>query len=198
LIPPRSVSFTVAAAFAAAFLLLGLEVARFGEPRVLVALAAACFDHSTAVAWLLTQSCYPVVLGPLGLVLLIVAWRVPAWRGRILFTLAAVLACWLAADRLQHLFARPRPLEWVVKHETAFGYPSTHAAIATGFFGLWAWLVAWSDLRARRVIAGLLVLLALAIMWSRLALGAHFPTDLLGGAFLAVALVCAGAGAVRR
>ncbi len=196
---PDRRSLVLAAAFCAvAFVALGLYVLRFGEPAPLLGLAGALLDHSTLVAWWLTESCYPLVLGPIGVVLLIVAWRAPAWRGRILFSLGALLVCWLATDLLQHLFARPRRLDWVVKHETASSFPSSHAAISVGFFGLWAWLIAQSELPGRRVVAGLLVALVLGILWSRLALGAHYPTDLLGGVLLAVALVCAGAGTLRR
>ncbi|MDQ2991695.1 MAG: phosphatase PAP2 family protein [Candidatus Eremiobacteraeota bacterium] len=190
--------FVAAAVCAIAFLALGLYVLRFGEPGPLAKLSGALLDHSTLVAWWLTETCYPIVLGPVGIVLLFVAWRVPAWRSRILFSLGALLVCWLASDQLQHLIARPRPLGWVVKRETAFSFPSSHAAISVGFFGLWAWLIDQSDLPGRRVVAWFLVSLMLGILWSRLALGAHYPTDLLGGALLAVALVCAGAGALRR
>jgi len=196
--PPRRALAVAATAFAIAFVLLGIEVTRFGEPSMLVALEVAWLNHSTLVAWWLTWACYPLALGPIGIVLLIVAWRVPAWRGRILFSLGALLVCWLAADLCQHLFARPRRLDWVVKHETAFAFPSSHATIAVGFYGLWAWLIATSNLPGRRLVAWLLGALVVGILWSRLALGAHYATDLIGGAFLAVALVCAGAWALRR
>jgi membrane-associated phospholipid phosphatase len=42
----------------------------------------------------------------------------------------------------------------------------------------------------------LLILLALAICWSRLALGAHYLTDLAGGALFAIAIVSAAAAVV--
>ena len=115
-----------------------------------------------------------------------------------MWSLVTLLLCWGAVDLAQHLFARPRRLDWVVKHETSFSFPSSHAAIATGFYGLWAWLVARCTLPGRAVIAGLLVALVLAICWARLALGAHYATDLIGGILLAGAIAFAGAGAVRR
>ncbi len=194
----RSRLFSAAAACAVAFVLLGFYVTHFGEPAGLQQLASATFDHSTLIAWWTTWACYPFVLGPIGIALLIVAWRLPAWRGRILFSLGALLVCWLAADLCQHVFSRARPELWVVKHETASSFPSSHAAISVGFYGLWAWMLAATDTRAGRVAAWLLGLLVLAVLWSRLSLGAHFPTDLIGGALLAVAVVCAGAGALRR
>ena len=176
------------------FVLLGLYVVRNGEPAALAALQQALVNHSTLIAWWITWSCYVQVIGPIAILLLIVALLVKAWRTRILFSIVMLLLCWRVADFLQHYFARPRPMDWVVKHETAFSYPSSHAAIAFGFYGLWAVMIYWSDLPAglRRVGALLLAVLTVAICWSRLALGAHYVTDLLGGALLAIGLVAAG------
>jgi undecaprenyl-diphosphatase len=180
------------------FVALGLDVVRHGEPAPLLGWERALLDHSTLVAWWLTWSCFKEVLFPLAFLLIIVAWRVPAWRARIVFSLVLLLLCWRGSDLFQHLFARPRPLDWVVKHETSFSYPSTHAAIATGFYALWAVMLYASELprRIRGIGAFLLLLLAIAICWSRLALGAHYLTDLAGGVLLAVALVSVALAAV--
>jgi undecaprenyl-diphosphatase len=180
------------------FVLLGLYVVRNGEPAALAALQQSLVNHSTLLAWWITWSCYVQVIGPIAALLLIVALLVKTWRTRILFSIVMLLLCWRVADFLQHYFARPRPMDWVVKHETAFSYPSSHAAIAFGFYGLWAVMIYWSDLPAgvRRVGALLLALLTVAICWSRLALGAHYVTDLLGGALLAIGLVAAGLAVV--
>jgi membrane-associated phospholipid phosphatase len=133
------------------------------------------------------------VLGPACLALVVAAWRLPAWRWRVAFGIAVLLLCWQGADFFQHFFARPRRLDWVVKHETAFSYPSSHAAIAVGFYMLWAEIVRRSELPAavRRWLPAALYALALGILWSRLALGAHYLTDLAGGALWAVAVIAA-------
>jgi undecaprenyl-diphosphatase len=140
------------------------------------------------------------VLVPLAAILAVLAWRFPSWRARIVFSLAMLLLCWQAADLFQHVFARPRPVDWVVRHETAFSYPSSHAAISFGFYGLWAALLWRSDFpRIVRVAAPLaMVVFSLAICWSRLALGAHYLTDLVGGALLACALVSGGLAALPQ
>ncbi len=189
------IAYALSAAIAASlFVTLGFDVTHSGEPATFVAWERALLGHGALIAWWLTWSCYPYVLAPIAVVLLIVAWRVPAWRTRILFSVVMLLLCWRGADLAQHYFMRPRRIDWVVKHESAFSYPSSHAAIAIGFYALWAAMLATSDLprRTRATAAACLLVLAIAICWSRLALGAHYFTDLVGGALLAAALVAAG------
>jgi membrane-associated phospholipid phosphatase len=175
------------------FVALGIEVVGHGEPPAFLAWQQSLVNHSTLLAWWLTWSCYVDVLVPVALVLLVVAWRVPAWRSRALLSVVVLLVCWRGADFFQHVFSRPRQSDWVVKHETSFSYPSSHATIATGFYAFWALMLYVSELprTIRTIAASLLVLLALAICWARLALGAHYVTDLIGGALLGVAVVSA-------
>lgn len=191
-------SLLVAFAAFAGFVALGVDVTRYGEPVRMLAWEHSLLDRSTLVAWWLTWSCFEQVLIPIVLVLLIVAWRAPAWRARILFSLVVLLLCWRGADLFQHFFARPRPVEWVVKHERSFSYPSSHAAIATGFYGLWAAMLYRCELAPSvcRIGGSLLALFAIGICWSRLALGAHYLTDLAGGALLGLAIVAAALATV--
>ena len=175
---------------------LGLAVGHAADPGWMMAPETAWVNHSTLVAWRITWFGYPQILVPLALVSIGVAVRFPAWRWRVAFAILALLLAWQGADLLQHHFMRPRRLDWVVKHETSFSFPSSHAAIATGFYLLWATFVARSALRYRAAAASLLALLALAICWSRLALAAHYLTDILGGVLCgltAVALLAAAA-----
>ena len=179
------------------FYALGVFVVRNGEPAFFLGWENALDDRSALIAWWLTWSCYIQVLVPVAIVLLVVALLAPAWRGRILFSIVILLLCWRGADLAQHLFARPRRLDWFVKHETAFSYPSSHAAIAAGFYGLWGVMLWRSASSVMRKVAGAaLVIFAIAICWARLSLGAHYFTDLVGGALLAAALVSAGVAVV--
>ncbi|HZX69140.1 MAG TPA: phosphatase PAP2 family protein, partial [Candidatus Elarobacter sp.] len=64
-----------------------------------------------------------------------------------------------------------------------------HAMFALLVYGLWAWFV-WNSGLPRAVrftLAPLLALWACGVLWSRLALGAHYITDLAGGLLLATA-----------
>lgn len=175
------------------FYLLGHAVTARGEPAALLAWETSLFNHATLVAWWLTWACYAQVLLPLCIALLVVAWFVPAWRTRALLSVVLMLVCWRGADLMQHVFARVRPSDWVVKHETAFSYPSSHAAIVAGFYWLWAAMLYFSNPRclARAICSALLVVFGLAICWSRLALGAHYLTDIIGGILFSCGVVLA-------
>jgi membrane-associated phospholipid phosphatase len=183
-----AVAFCFALALVAfgAFIVLGNSVVAHGEPGVFVPWERSWFDHSTLLAWWLTWACYPAVLAPVSIVVLALAWRFSEWRVRLILSVVSLLISWRAADYFQHVFERARPVDWVVKHETTFSYPSSHAAIAMGFYALLALMIFASDWpKTTRTVAGsLLALLSLAICWSRLALGAHYLTDLVGGVLL--------------
>lgn len=189
----RAIAAVVAVAAFALFLALGFALRGAPDPAWLLTWEVTLQNHGTLIAWWLTWGCYVQLLVPLALASLIVAWRVPAWRSRAIFAVVMLLLCWQGADLFQHFFGRPRRLDWVVRHETAFSYPSSHAAIVTGFYILWAGMLAASNLprHVRATVPPLIAVLAIGVLWSRLALGAHYLTDLLGGVLLAVAIVSA-------
>ncbi len=121
------------------------------------------------------------MLLPIGIVVAIVAIAVPSWRSRLTFAILSLVLAWRGTDAWQHFFARPRRPDWVIKHELSFSYPSSHATIAIAFYVVLAIFVARSALPGRAWLAPALVLLAVGIIWSRLALGAHYLTDVVGG-----------------
>ncbi len=196
----RSALYAAAAllSFAAAWW-LGSLVMKYGEPAPIMTVAHAIVGVHAHLAWDFTLIARPEVLAPLGVALIVAAFIFRTWSGRIAFSLISLLLSWRTDAFLQHLFKRPRRTDWVIHHETSFSYPSSHAAISCGFYLLWAYLIARSELpgKLRLTLAGLLVLLWPTILWSRLALGAHYPSDLLGGTFVGLAAVFALAAVVE-
>lgn len=105
---------------------------------------------------------------------------------------------------LKHFFHRQRPvLENPLVTLNSFGFPSGHTMGATLFYGLLA-LFVWRATRqySRRVLAimaaGLMILL---VALSRVYLGAHFPTDVVGAFFAGagwLALCWTGVEILRR
>ncbi len=172
---------------------LGHYVVTHREPPALMAFARQVRGEAVPEAWAITHAGFWYVLAPLYLLMVVAAALYPAQRVPLLYAVICGIVAWGAASGFQHLFARPRRGDWLVRHETAFSYPSSHAAIATAFYFICALLV----LRSRATVgvrcAGfcLLSALAFAIVWSRLALAAHYVTDVIGGIVLGLAVAAA-------
>ena len=94
-------------------------------------------------------------------------------------------------ELIKDVFHRVRPDYWIAYHESGYSYPSGHAATAIVFFGSWFLIVLMSPLpRAVRItVAAIIFAWMIGIDWSRLALGAHYATDVLGGTLFGVAWV---------
>lgn len=112
------------------------------------------------------------------------------WRCAALHTLLAMLLAWLIVRGISTTWPMPRPFvvglgeQWLAKEPSA-SFPSSHASIA---WAISAAAICW--VRHPLVIAGLL-LSALLVAWSRVALGVHFPSDMVGG--MAVGVLAAWA-----
>lgn len=183
----------------AGFMWLGFYVTAHGEPPAMWAFAQSVRGHAIGLAWVLTNIGFAQVLAPLYVLSLIVAAVSPRWRLPALVIVAVALAAWGAADGFQHYFARPRRDDWLIRHEHAFSYPSSHAAISTAFYFFWGLVFLRSGpatwLRIGAFV--LLTALTLGIIWSRLALAAHYPTDVIGGTVLGGMLVLLAVALVR-
>ena len=125
----------------------------------------------------------------------------------------SALAAWLVAVLggeglnllLKDLFARPRPqFEHPLVVETSHSFPSGQAMESLVAYGMLAYLLAVLILRGRAkraVAAGGASVLVILIGFSRLYLGAHYPSDVVGG-FAAggawLSAVITGWEAIRR
>lgn len=94
---------------------------------------------------------------------------------------------------LKSLFDRPRPdlWDWLIT-ETSFSFPSGHS-VASCAFALCVILVLWNT-KWRILATSLGALYVLLIGSSRMYLGVHFPTDVLGGWLFAITWVMLVAG----
>lgn len=172
------------------YALLGLAVSH-APPSGVDAAARAIAGEAPGFAWILTESCLWPVLTAFGLVGCIVAFMNRAWRPRIVFAIVTTIVAWRTSDVLKDVFGRPRPAYWIVHHETSFAYSSGHAMFAVVVYWLWAFYIARSGWppAVRIPFACALAGWGAGVIWSRLALGAHYPTDLAGGVLLGIAML---------
>ncbi|MFH1145780.1 MAG: phosphatase PAP2 family protein [bacterium] len=83
----------------------------------------------------------------------------------------------------KELFQQVRPfVDQTLTNEYGFSFPSGHAMAALYFYGMLAWLCAKNLNSSSKIIVWIAYsIIALAIGWSRIALGVHWPIDVLGG-----------------
>jgi undecaprenyl-diphosphatase len=194
-LPSRRLSDRVwfAAYYAIGFVALGLLVSG-QKPALLDLSARALAGIGTGPALLLTQTGLFPVYATISVVLLIAGIVERRWLRAVLISILTLVAAWQVSDACKILFHRPRPNYWVLIHEPSWSYPSGHTTLVIAFYGFWT-AVAWTSdlpLAAKRWIRIAFALFAIAIGWSRLALGAHYPTDLVGGYLLGAAMASAG------
>lgn len=120
------------------------------------------------------------------LILWLIAWQ----QRRLAAGVAVIMGLSTAvASALKVILAVPRPNAYY-EGVQAFSFPSGHATSAMTLFGLLAWFalrgLPW---KAGRWLTGLFAAIATVIAVSRLYLGAHWPSDVLGGLMLGTVLV---------
>lgn len=104
----------------------------------------------------------------------------PRWRRAAVHMLLAMGLAWLVVRGIGATWPAPRPFvlglgeRWMAKGDSP-SFPSSHASIA--------WTVAlvgcrWTSSFGLRTV---FVLAALLIGWARVAMGVHFPLDIVGG-----------------
>jgi membrane-associated phospholipid phosphatase len=179
--------------YAIAFVILGIVVAR-RDPSVIDIAARPLTGYGVPIARLLTDAGLFPVYATISVVLLIAGFIERKWLRSILVSIVGLLAAWQISDACKALFHRERPKYFVPgAHESSLSYPSGHATLAIAFYGFWT-AIAWEStlpIAAKRWIRIVFALWVLAIGWSRLALGAHYLTDVVGGYLLGAAVASA-------
>jgi undecaprenyl-diphosphatase len=115
--------------------------------------------------------------------------RAAGRRKLSVIVLASVALTALLAVALKYAFDTARPVDGVIP-AAGPSFPSAHAAVSviTAIVFAYAFSVLHKKQRIEYVVSIVAGAMAGAVIWSRLALGVHFPRDLWGGVFLGVAM----------
>ena len=177
-------------------LFVGLTVAvragvadRF-DRTIMLALAA---EREPGVTWwmkLLSVAGSGLIEIPLAL-LIIFGLAVRKRRAEAWWYTAAVLSGWAVYGLAKLAVHRPRPhvIPRLMHGAGWYSYPSGHSMLAPIIFGLGiiVWAAPWPSPMLRRAALVLAAILALGIGFSRVYVGVHYPSDVVGGLLLGTA-----------
>lgn len=133
------------------------------------------------------------ILG-LASVVLLISNKDRAW---ILGLLVSVAGAKISEIAIKIFIGRERPGDFALLDLDTFSFPSGHATVALALYGFIAYLLWQHYPRLRSVILGTAVALVALIGMSRVYIGVHYPSDVLGGYLLGSIWVLCGIWAVR-
>ena len=115
--------------------------------------------------------------------LLIVKKPRAAWHFLFAIGVSAALAL-----LFRHLFYSPRPpgIETV---KTSSSFPSGHITLTTAFYGFLAWLICLRKPKLKRYVYPTAFIIILLVAISRVYLGDHWLTDVIGGFLLSITCI---------
>lgn len=101
---------------------------------------------------------------------------------------------------LKNLVQRPRPEGYRLIEESGYSFPSGHSMVSVAFYGFIVYLI-WTKVKNTKLkcfLCSILIILALAIGFSRIYLGVHYASDVLAGGVLSIAYLMAYTHLVKR
>jgi undecaprenyl-diphosphatase len=179
--------------------LLGYRILH-GPPAFVDQLGPWLFGRATAFAAFLTWTGYGTFITLVAVVLAVMSLAMSRPLAPVIVLVALQLVSQGAVTMVKLAFYRPRPDRWLVREDLGFSYPSGHASTAIVFYGALLLAVALGGGLAPLKIAGVagLAFWIAGICWSRVALGAHYPSDVVGGALIGFGFLCAGTAVVHH
>lgn len=147
-------------------------------------------DGLTFIMLFITNFCNPIILILLSLVILLICKDKKMGLIIIINLLVSILLNIIFKGIIQ----RDRPLEDFLITESGYSFPSGHSMVSMAYYGLIIYFI-YKKIKAKRVRNVLMILigfLILAIGFSRIYLGVHFASDVIGGFLISIIyLVCA-------
>ncbi|MEK7123546.1 MAG: phosphatase PAP2 family protein [Patescibacteria group bacterium] len=111
------------------------------------------------------------------------------FKREALFIIAATAGSQILSFLFKNLIARPRPFINTLAEADGFSFPSGHSIAAVAFYGALAWvLLEFFDKKWKKSLTiGVVSVFIMLIGLSRIYLGVHWPSDVLGSFALGAA-----------
>lgn len=132
-----------------------------------------------------------VIILAITLILSAIFYYYKRWKIEAYFLLASFAAMGVASTALKYVYQRPRPsIEWLID-TIGYSFPSWHTASTMMIAGAVVIVIQQRMKQglAKRVLQAGLILLAMLVAISRIYIGVHYPTDIIGGWLLALTLL---------
>ena len=101
---------------------------------------------------------------------------------------------------LKRILQRPRPTEYRIIEETGYSFPSGHSMISMAFYGYLIYLI-YKHVKNKYIKGTLIALLSILICSigvSRIYLGVHYTSDVLGGFLISISYLVIYISAVNK
>lgn len=105
-----------------------------------------------------------------------------------LLTLTNLVTITILNQVLKFILRRPRPTEFRIINETGYSFPSGHSMISMAFYGFLIYLI-YKNIKNKYLKTTLIIILSLliiAIGISRIYLGVHYVSDVIGGFLISI------------
>lgn len=141
-------------------------------------------DFATPIAKFITNFGGPIFLSTICIILFIIIKNKKI--GLSIIMNIAIIA--ILNQVLKRILQRPRPTEFRIIEETGYSFPSGHSMVSMAFYGYLIYLI-YKYIKNKYVKCIAIVLLSILICSigiSRIYLGVHYTSDVLGGFLISV------------
>ena len=141
-------------------------------------------DFATPIAKFITNFGGPIFLSTICIILFIIIKNKKI--GLSIIMNIAIIA--ILNQVLKRILQRPRPTEYRIIEETGYSFPSGHSMVSMAFYGYLIYLI-YKYIKNKYVKCIAIVLLSILICSigiSRIYLGVHYTSDVLGGFLISV------------
>lgn len=141
-------------------------------------------DYLTFIMLFITNFCNPIILLLLSLIILIFSKD----KKMGLIILINLFVSILLNLIFKGIIQRDRPLEDFLIEESGYSFPSGHSMVSMAYYGLLMYFVfkKVDDKEIKYIIMFLLGFLILLIGFSRIYLGVHYASDVIGGFLISI------------